>query len=196
MELLQTRSEGQRHHLHAGESVPQSSTKRNGSGASLPGLATGRRVRRVFTKYFRLLGILLLGSLTLVALPLWLVHPPYGKACLLSLPPMVLCALSWMVAAKWAWSKGGPILMAVTVGAIPVRLFLLLGWFWLAMSIPGIAIVVFVLALMWHWLVFSLPEFGMLIELNHVGHRRPTHTLGQGETPHAAVLAANVTHSV
>ena len=165
-----------------GEPVaPPSATRKEGA-ESRPRSVSERRVKRVFAKYCRLLAILLFGSLALVVLPLWLVYPPYGEACLLSLPPMVLCALSWMAAAKWAWSKGGHILMAVTVGAIPIRLFLLLGWVWLVISIPGVAIAVFVLALMWHWLVFSTPEFGMLLELSRARQHRPGHSAGQGET--------------
>jgi hypothetical protein len=108
---------------------------------------------------------MLVGVIVLFVVPLWLVYPPYGKACLLALPPMVLCALSWMAGAWWGSSKNQVTLMAVTLGAIPIRVLLVLVWAWLVFSIPGMVKLVFVLALMGHWMVFSIPEVAMMIEL-------------------------------
>jgi hypothetical protein len=79
---------------------------------------------------------------------------------------MALCAGSWMLGAWWAWHRDNYMLMAVTMGAVPVRIFLVLGWVWLVISIPGVPVLAFVLGLMWHWLVFSVPEMGMLYELS------------------------------
>jgi hypothetical protein len=125
-----------------------------------------RRVaNRVFRKYCLVTGGLLLGAIVLVVSPLWLVHPPYGKTLLLTLPCTVLCALSWMTGAWWAWDKDRWLFMAVTLGAVPVRLFLMLGWVLLVASICEIPFLVFVLGLMWHWLFFTVPEFAMLLEL-------------------------------
>lgn len=101
----------------------------------------------------------------MVVLPLWIVHPPYGKACLLSLPPMILCALSWAAGAWWAWDKGFQVLMAVTLGGMPVRMILVLAWLWIVTTIPGVPIVVFVICMMWHWVLLSVPEFAMMLEL-------------------------------
>jgi hypothetical protein len=56
--------------------------------------------------------------------------------------------------------------MAVTLGAMPVRMLVVLGWAWLALSIPGIPVVVFVLCLMWHWMLFAGPEVAMMVELS------------------------------
>jgi hypothetical protein len=132
-----------------------------------------RRKRRLYRKYCLLLGALLLGLVALVILPLWLVYPPYGEAFLLSVPPMLLCALSWMSGAWWAWDKDRYVFLAVTLGATPARLFLALGWAWLVLTIPGVPCFVFALGLMWHWLVFTAAEVAMMHELGrHVPVKR------------------------
>jgi O-antigen/teichoic acid export membrane protein len=125
-----------------------------------------RLARRVYRKYCLLIVILLAAAVLLIISPLWLVHPPYGKAFLLSLPPMLLCALSWMSGAWWAWDKDRFVLLAVTVGAMPARLLLGLAWAWLVLSIPGTPCFAFVLGLMWHWMIFTIPELGMVHELS------------------------------
>ncbi len=144
------------------------STTRHGhkSGCPPDPRTTQDARNRLFLRYCAVLGAMLVGEVVLLVVPLWLVHPPYGKACLLALPPMVLCALSWMAGAWWGSSKNQLTLMAVTLGAIPVRVFLVLVWVWLVFSIPGMVKLVFVLALMGHWMVFAVPEVAMLIELS------------------------------
>jgi len=120
----------------------------------------------------------------LVISPLWLVHPPYGKAFLLSLPPMVLCAVSWMAGAWWAWGRDKYTFMAVTMGATPARLFLGLGWAWLVLSIPEIPFVVFMIGLMWHWLIFTIPELAMVHEFSQTDRaKRPSTTSRAAATP-------------
>ena len=134
-----------------------------------------RRRNRVYRKYCLLIGGLVVGSLVLIISPLWLVHPPYAKAFLLSLPPMALCAVSWMAGAWWAWDRDKYTLMAVTVGATPARLFLGLGWAWLVLSTFAIPTLVFVIGLMWHWLIFTVPELAMVHELNQSARaKRPS----------------------
>lgn len=125
-----------------------------------------RLARRVYRKYLALVGILLAAGVVLIITPLWLVHPPYGKAFLLSLPPMLICALSWMAGVWWAWDKDRFVFLAVTIGITPARLFLGLAWAWLVLSIPDVSGIAFVLGLMWHWLVFTIPEFAMAYELS------------------------------
>jgi len=133
-----------------------------------------RRSRRVYRKYCLLIAALLAGAVLLVIAPLWLVHPPYGKAFLLSMPPMILCAFSWMAGAWWAWDRDRYTFMAVTLGATPARLFLALGWAWLVLSIPDVPFFVFVLGLMWHWLIFTVPELAMMHELGQMGPTKRT----------------------
>ena len=142
-----------------------------------PSKPTDSRLRRklrnrVYRKYCVLTGVLVLGALLFVISPLWLVHPPYGRAFLLSLPPMVLCAVSWMAGAWWAWGRDKYTLIAVTVGATPARLFLGLGWAWLVLSIPDVPFFVFLVGLMWHWLVFTVPELAMVHELGQNAQAR------------------------
>lgn len=125
-----------------------------------------RWVDQVFRKYSLTVGWLLLGSLLLIVAPLWLVHPPYGKASLLGAPPMVVGALSWMVGVWWAWDKDQRVLMAVTMGAMPGRLFIGLAWVWVVLTIREVPLVPFVFSMMWYWIVFAVPEFAMLVELS------------------------------
>jgi hypothetical protein len=139
-----------------------------------------RRLRnRVYRKYCVLIGALVLGALVLIISPLWLVHPPYGKAFLLSLPPMALCAVSWMAGAWWAWGRDKYTFMAVTMGATPARLFLGLGWAWLVLSIPEIPFFVFMIGLMWHWLIFTVPELAMVHELSQNERAKRPSTRGR-----------------
>ena len=85
---------------------------------------------------------------------------------------MLLCALSWMGGAWWAWDKDRYTFLAVTLGATPARLFLGLGWAWLVFSIPEVPFFVFVLGLMWHWLIFTVPELAMILELGQPGAKK------------------------
>jgi len=151
-----------------GNPLPRSSER--AAAEASPGLQrtdpSRARIDEVFRSSCRVMVGGLAASTLLLVLPLWLVHPPYGKACLLSLPPMLLCALSWTAAARWAWDRDIRLLMAVTMGAMPVRMALLLSWAWLVLTIPGVAKVAFVVGMMWHWAIFSVPEFAMLIQLS------------------------------
>jgi hypothetical protein len=122
--------------------------------------------RQIFKKYCLLLTGLVAGSALLIIAPLWLAHPPYGKAFLLSLPPVVLIALSWMAGAWWAWDKSKNVFMVATMGGIPLRLLLVLAWAWLVLSIPGVPVKVFLPALMLHWALVTVPEIAMLVEFS------------------------------
>ena len=134
-----------------------------------------RRRNRIYRKYCLLIGALAVGALGLIISPLWLAPSPYAKAFLLSLPPMVLCAVSWMAGAWWAWGRDKYTFMAVTMGATPARLFLGLGWAWLVLSVFEIPTLVFVIGLMWHWLLFTVPELAMVHELNQCARaKRPS----------------------
>ncbi len=138
--------------------------------------AKRRVANRLFRKYCLVAGGLVLGALVLVVAPLWIVHPPTGQRMLLSIPCTLLCALSWMAGAWWSWDKERWVFMAVTMGAMPIRLFAMLGWVMLVVSVCDVPLLVFVPFLMWHWLVFSVPEFAMLMELSQ--SERPVRSAG------------------
>ncbi len=125
------------------------------------------RIDRVFKNCCCVLGGMVLFSVLFLIAPLWFCWPPYGKACLLSLPPMILCTLSWMAGAWWAWDKDQRVLMAITLGATPVRILVVLGWAWIVLTIPEVPVVTFVLCLMWHWVLFVIPEVAMLVEFSY-----------------------------
>jgi|GEM_PF-5844065 len=127
----------------------------------------GKRVARSwYWKYSAVVAIVLgLGS-GLIVLPLWVAHPPYGKAVFLSLPPMLACALIWIAGVWWAWGKNRSKFLAVTLGATLARLTLGLAWSWMVLSTVDVPRLAFVLGLMWHWLIFTIPEFMMAHELS------------------------------
>lgn len=156
-----------------------------------------RWIDQLFRKYSMMIGWLLFGTILLIVVPLWLVSPSYGKACLLGAPPMVVGALSWMAGAWWAWDKDQRVLMAATVGTMPARLFLGLAWVWVVTTLREVPLIPFVFSMMWYWMVFAVPEFVMLVELSqkkatpeakergasHEPHLRPPCAKPRGETP-------------
>ncbi len=149
------------------EPKPRQTGSPGGSAPRAAGLGTARQ--RIFRKYAAVLGAMVLGSAVLVVLPMWLAYAPFGKACLLSLPPMLVCAASWMAGAWWGREKPSHVLVGVTLGLIPLRVLMVLGWAWLVLQIPGMPVEAFFLALMFHWIVFACAEVGMLVELSHLG---------------------------
>jgi len=144
----------------------QSGAKARASPGRQRAIPSRQQIDEVFWNSCRMMAGGVAASLLLFVVPFWLVYPPYGRACLLSLPPMLLCATSWTVAARWAWDRDIRVLMAVTLGAMPLRLLFLLSWAWLVLTIPGIAKAAFVAGMMWHWAVFSAAEFVMMVRLS------------------------------
>lgn len=156
------------------------------SSRSPPDVAAVRAARDyLFKKYGLILAAMVFGSLLLIVTPMWLAYAPFGKACLLSLPPMLLCAASWMAGAWWGSDKPQHLLMAATLGCIPLRVLVALGWAWLCLAIPGMPMQAFFLALMFHWILFACAEIGMLVELSRLGPE--TKAVGTG--PSRAGLA-------
>lgn len=151
-------------------SVKEGGLQSAGASRPPPEVAAVRADRdRVFKKYGVILAAMVFGSLLLIVTPMWLAYAPFGKACLLSLPPMLLCAASWMAGAWWGSDKPQHVLMAATLGCIPIRVLVALGWAWLCLAIPGMPMQAFFLALMFHWILFACAEIGMLVELSRLG---------------------------
>jgi len=122
---------------------------------------------KIFKKYIRIAWIIFLFSLVLIVFPLFAVHLSYGKAILASMPPMFLMALSWMVAAWWAWDKDRLIFMALTLGAMPLRMGLGLAWCWFIIMVPSVDIALFVFSAMAYWVMFTSVEIAMVCELSN-----------------------------
>jgi hypothetical protein len=129
----------------------------------------GRKIIKnsIFIKYSKILGCVALASLILIALPLFAVYPPYGKVFLLSVPPTIIIAFSWMLGCWWAWDKDNGLFYAVTVGAMPARGVIYFGWVWLADTIPGLNVIVMAVAMMFHWILFVIPEIIMFVEFSN-----------------------------
>jgi len=121
---------------------------------------------KLFKKYLTI-ALYSLGILAFfIILPIWLVYPPYGKSFLLSLPPILFITLSWMGAAWWAWDKDKYIFMAVTFGAMPLRIGLGLFWVYICFSIPGINWMILIFSMMAGWVIFTIIEVAMVREFS------------------------------
>jgi len=120
----------------------------------------------IFLKSVKTIVIQTIVSIVLIAIPLYVVSAPYGKASFISIPPMLFMTLSWMAGAYWSWNKNIFTFMSVTVGAVPARLALCLAWVWIITTIPDIPIIPFVLAMMFHWILYSIVEICMFFEFS------------------------------
>jgi len=116
-------------------------------------------------KYLKMLGVLLGASLLLIVAPLYLTNPSYGEPLLLSIPPTLFIAVTWMGGAWWARNKP-ELMLALTVGMMPLRGIFLLIW----IIIVG-ASQTFVLGMMLHWIIFVIPEVAFFLELNSLRER-------------------------
>lgn len=121
---------------------------------------------KLFLKYIKLLGASVLVGFFLFILPFLIVHPPFGKGFFLGIPPMLFVVLSWMGGAWWAYDKNLNIFMAVTLGAMPIRILFNLAWVYLAMHIPDVSISCLIFSMMFYWIVFTIPEIAMLLEFS------------------------------
>ena len=109
-------------------------------------------------KYLISVMIFTIICVVLIALPFCIAYAPFGKALVLALPPSLLISFSWCFAMWWAFDKGTHILHAVTVGAMPLRISVVLGWIFLCTKIPGIQIYVLVIGMMIFWAILMIPE--------------------------------------
>ena len=110
--------------------------------------------------YFKILAALFAFSLLCIALPIMLVMPDIGMALILSLPPMIVIVLSWMVPAQYI-KMSNPMIIALTVGMIPMRVLIVCAYaYWC--STMGINLMALVIGMMWHWAIFSIPELMLL----------------------------------
>jgi len=112
-------------------------------------------------KYLISIAIFSACCVVLIAMPFLIAYAPIGKSLVLALPPSIMISLSWCFAMWWAYDKGTHILHAVTVGAMPLRISVVLGWIFLCTKIPGIQIYVLVIGMMIFWAVLMIPEVMM-----------------------------------
>ncbi len=118
---------------------------------------------QLFKKYVIISGVALM-LLNILVFPIFLAHPPLGRGFMLSLPPMFLMCLSWMIGAWWAWDKSSYILMATVFGGVPVRLTLCLCYAFLVLSITGVMFDALIFSMMVYWIIFTVIEIAMIQE--------------------------------
>jgi hypothetical protein len=118
----------------------------------------------IFKKYLTII-VILVGIINLfVVTPLWLAHPPYGKAVLLTMPPILFICITWMLGCWWAYDKNKQLFFAINMGGIGIRLSFGLVWAIFVFKIPDIDKELFVAALMATWTLFTIPEIAMVNE--------------------------------
>lgn len=105
-------------------------------------------------------------SITLI-LPVYAAFPEIGRSMLMGLPPMVFIAFSWMAGAWYAWDKEFSIFMALTLGAMPIRLGIGMLWSIFAFRIPGLDQGAYFTGMMIFWVAFTIVEFTMLIDFGN-----------------------------
>ena len=111
--------------------------------------------------------ILLVGlvvfSLICVVLPLYVVKPILGKTLLVSIPPMLIFTLSWIIP-FWKFHKSNAFLALTTLGLMPIRIILCLVYCYMMLeAVPEINSVYLVGGLMWHWILFAIPEINIML---------------------------------
>lgn len=105
-------------------------------------------------------------SLIFIVTPLWIVHPPFGKAFLLSIAPNVFLAATWMAGAWWAYEKGFNTFVAATMGMMPIRGMVYLPWVYALTQLPGIPRTPLMVGMAVHFAICLIPEIAMLANLN------------------------------
>jgi len=121
---------------------------------------------KLFKKYMLLLLGAVLVSLVFIIAPLWMVHPPLGRAFLLSIPPNVFLAATWMAGAWWAYEKGFGTFMISTMGMMPVRFMVYIPWVYALSKIPSIPRTPLMVGIAIHFAICLIPEITMLANLN------------------------------
>jgi hypothetical protein len=121
----------------------------------------------IFKKYLIIIACLLGIIVLFVITPLWAVYPPYGKAVLLTIPPILFICITWMLGCWWAYDKDRQLFFAINMGGIGIRLSFGLMWTIFVFKIPDIDHEMFVFALMAMWVLFTIPEIGMVNEFSN-----------------------------
>lgn len=117
---------------------------------------------RLFVKYTQMLCVLALCSLLVIIIPLFLVAPSVGKSVFISLPPMLILVLSWMVP-TWLFFYKKELLFSTTICAIPIRIIVAAVFSYIIYTYAdGIIFNVFFIGMIWHWVLFAIPEMFML----------------------------------
>lgn len=125
----------------------------------------------IFRKFAAALVIIVVSSLVCIVTPLWIVDEALGKAFLISIPPMFLVTLSWMIA-TWKFRDDRRFfLLASTVGMMPVRIIAVTMFTMMLVWYSDVVIAAFVIGMMIHWVLFAVPEMGMMLQLTKL---RPT----------------------
>ncbi len=102
-----------------------------------------------------------------LVLPVLVAFPAIGRSMLMGLPPMFFIAFTWMAGAWYAWDKAFAVFMALTLGAMPVRLCIGCVWSVFVLKIPEIDQGAYFAGMMIFWVAFTIAEFTMLIDFSN-----------------------------
>ncbi len=117
---------------------------------------------RLFIRHIAMLFILVLFSVMAILVSSPWINIGVIKSLFLSLPPMLLLTLSWMIPGCWFLYKPA-LLLPTTLGAIPIRMVWVVIFVYLVKTfLPHIEISVLVTGMMGHWVLFSIVEISML----------------------------------
>lgn len=122
---------------------------------------------KLMSKHIKNLLIMFVFVFLLFVLPVYAAFPEIGRSMLLGMPPMVFIALTWMVGAWYAWDKEFPIFMAMTLGAMPLRIAIGLFWSIFVLQIPTIDTFAYFMGMMIFWVAFTFVEIYMLNDFSN-----------------------------
>lgn len=121
-----------------------------------------KQKKDMFVTSVKILATLVAASCFFVSLPIMIVNPVLGKTILISMFPMLLVALSWMVP-TWIFFDKRNLVLTMTVGMTPIRILFVLGFTYLVMAVfPVMNVLAFCIGMMLHWILFFIAEVHMM----------------------------------
>ena len=121
-----------------------------------------KRKKDLFITSIKFLFALVAISCFFVIFPIGIMNPVLGKTILISMLPMLLLTLSWMVPA-WIFFDRRRLVLVMTVGMSPIRIAFVVGFIYLMiLAFPAMCLITFVVGMMLHWILFFIAELHMM----------------------------------
>lgn len=108
--------------------------------------------------YFKSIAGLTLCSLLMFALPLFLLAQDVALGYIAGIPPQLFVTLSWIAGYEYARRNCPDKMFLYTMGMIPMRFAVEIGWFLLLMQVEQVNMAVAVGSAVIHFALFSVPQ--------------------------------------
>lgn len=125
--------------------------------------------REILFKSLKLQVLFVLCSQLFIVLPYWIANEQIGKSIFLSMFPVWIMTLSWMLGCWYFWDKGKYLYMAMTFGMIPVRMVVCLCWVLFSLqTVPELVFSAYVFGLMLYWVLFTVGEIFLALKISKI----------------------------